>query len=131
MAVIVHGPTPTVIHPVSPKTLLNYFFSAQKIKEGREIRTLGFFFLLLFPPSHAIMARKQLPPRQIKEGREIHILVCYYSSTTLYQHSEEIPLPLKKIKEGRAIHILVFFFLLKPCQYGEDKKFFLFSTQRI
>ena len=43
MAVIVHGPTPTVIHPVSPKTLLNYFFSAQKIKEGREIRTLGFF----------------------------------------------------------------------------------------
>ena len=110
MAVIVHGPTPTVIHPVSPKTLLNYFFSAQKIKEGREIRTLGFFFffLLLFPPSHAIMARKQLPPRQIKEGREIHILVCYYSSTTLYQHSEEIPLPLKKIKEGRAIHILVF-----------------------
>ena len=109
MAVIVHGPTPTVIHPVSPKTLLNYFFSAQK-KSRRVGKSAPLvFFLLLFPPSHAIMARKQLPPRQIKEGREIHILVCYYSSTTLYQHSEEIPLPLKKIKEGRAIHILVFF----------------------
>ena len=50
MAVIVHGPTPTVIHPVSPKTLLNYFFffRTKKIKEGREIRTLGFFFYSSF-----------------------------------------------------------------------------------
>ena len=130
MAVIVHGPTPTVIHPVSPKTLLNYFFSAQKIKEGREIRTLGFFFYSSFLQVMPLwLGNSFLHDKSRRVGKSTSLFVTTLLPRYINIARKFLFLSKKSRRVGQSTSL--FFFLLKPCQYGEDKNFFLFSTQRI